>query len=106
MSDALKAFWFAAEFEEQQRRKRKLKASERCVEKLAELGVTDAHVRPNRGYWSHRTQDCYRWEFFGKYQGVSCVGGCYQSMTYCAKTSVALRWLEDWLFGEIVAVEK
>jgi hypothetical protein len=98
-------------------RKVRLKASERCKEMIEALGVTDVRVSANKGYWSHRQQDCYRWEFTGKRAdapSLSVTGGCYDSMTDCAKPGVHLEWLPEYFAGstkkeftgEVCAVKK
>lgn len=62
------------------------KKRERCIELLEDLGIIVSYCKPNRGYWSHAKQDVFRWEWGGTFKGISVSGGCWYSMTECAKS--------------------
>src|ERR1700735_920879 len=99
-SDAGAAMWKALCMEQDAHprrtgRKPRIKASERIREMLFDLGVTPDLIWWNKGYWSHATQDCYRWEFTGSKDGITCTGGSYDSMTTCAKPGMKLVWVKD-----------
>jgi hypothetical protein len=84
----------------------RLKASERVCEMLLELGVSPSLIWSNKGYWTHSTQDCYRWEFNGTFHGVTFCGGSYCSMKDCARPRKKLAWVTDWRDGEVCAVKE
>jgi len=69
------------------RKPKRATPKERCIELLRGLGITSPNVSSNKGYWAHRQQDCYKWEFNGTLNGVIICGGCWESMTACAKAS-------------------
>lgn len=68
-----------------------MKKSEKCIEMLEALGITDVCVYPAVGHWKKHIADVYAWEFNGDYNGLSVVGGCYDTMTECVKAG-RLTW--------------
>ena len=65
---------------------------EKCIAMLEALGIDVNTCSPAVGHW--RTSpyaDVYRWEFTGSYQGITVCGGCWETMTECAKAG-ALYW--------------
>lgn len=62
------------------------RAREKCIAMLEALGIDVSTCSPAKGHWrSSPYADVYRWEFTGRYQGVSVCGGCWETMTVCAK---------------------
>ncbi len=62
------------------------KAREKCIKMLEEIGIRVSTCTPAVGHW--RTSiyaDVYRWEFTGTRDGVTVCGGCWETMTLCAK---------------------
>src|SRR5258708_4995890 len=62
------------------------KAREKCITMLEEIGISVRSCTPAYGHW--RTSpyaDVYRWEFTGEYKGVTICGGCWETMSACAK---------------------
>jgi hypothetical protein len=62
------------------------KAREKCISMLEEIGITVRSCSPALGHWrSAPYADVYRWEFTGEYKGITICGGCWETMTECAK---------------------
>ena len=62
------------------------KARQKCIEMLEEIGIRVDMCYPAVGHW--RTSiyaDVYRWEFSGTLDGVTVCGGCWETMTKCAR---------------------
>lgn len=62
------------------------KAKAKCIAMLKQLGIDADYCEPAKGHW--RTSpyaDVYRWEFSGTYKGIGIAGGCWETMTKCAK---------------------
>lgn len=60
---------------------------QKCIDMLEEIGIQVETCNPATGYW--RTSiyaDVYRWEFTGTIDGVTVCGGCWETMTKCAKS--------------------
>jgi hypothetical protein len=71
----------------------------KCIEMLTNLGVEKLIVWDNRSARAKFSTQ-YRWEFIGLYHGVTCTGGCFSTMTNCAKSG-RLLWVRDWHDGEV-----
>lgn len=67
-----------------------------------QLGVVVEHVTLTRGYWTHVTQDCYRWEATLRLPGENFrrTYGCYEKASISARKSTVLSFLDR---DEIVA---
>lgn len=84
--------------------RRRERASEAVKRLLSGLGVEVYGLKVNKGYWSHATQDVFRWEFWGRKVGtqVPITGGSYSSMKDVQKAN-RLDWVGGIDDGEVSA---
>ena len=68
------------------------KKQQRCIEMLEALGIQVTYCHSNQGYWRMPQQDVYRWEWGGRLNGIPVTGGCWETMTECAKPGRHLEW--------------
>jgi len=64
---------------------------EKVVEMLEALGIERVVVVGAEGYWRKKQQDVMLWEFSGTFNGITVTGGCWASMTECARAK-SLVW--------------
>ncbi len=80
------------------------KAREKCIAMLEEIGIVVRSCSPALGHWrSSPYADVYRWEFTGELNGVTVCGGCWETMTKCAKLGKLVWEAKE---GEVWPVER